>query len=137
MAEFIVHILYKNHRGSRREMDIPCATLEQAQDTLEKMSEAIKADPFDTFLYGLIKGERLQEQIQEQPTEPTHYKITAKSLSGGYYSALIPITADLDEALDRVDADLKIIGIEKVTRRVVAGVTGLTTSRLHARSLNQ
>lgn len=135
MAEYIVRILYRNHRNSRREMNIPCETLAEAQETLARLTEQIKADIFDTFVDGWIIGEKPVEQEQAKPTEPTHYKLTAKSISGGYYTAVLPITEDLDKAIDSMAEDLMLIGIERICLPVKEA-TSMTRTRLHRRLSN-
>ena len=129
MATYIVEIGYKTPTGSRQEHRIECCTLEQAEQVRNEQVEIIKNDAWLELRYSHIKINEPAGMVQ--PATPTHWKITAKSFSGGYYSALVPITADLDAALDKIDDDLKIIGIEKVIRPPVG--TGITTSRLHTR----
>lgn len=135
MAKYEVQILYRNHRNSRREINIPCDTLTEAQDTLARYTKIIEDDLFDTFVSGRIKGEKPAEQEQAKPTEPTHYKLTAKGISGGYYTAVLPITEDLDKAIDSMEDDLMLIGIERI-HLPVKGATSMTNTRLHRRLSN-
>jgi hypothetical protein len=135
MAEYIVQIGYRTSTGAKQEMTFPCDSLEQAEQTREEWAQKINDDPWDRLLYAHIKGKTPEEKAQEQPTEPTHYKLTAKGISGGYYTAVLPITEDLDKAIDSMEDDLILIGVERISLPVKKA-TSMVRTRLHMRLSN-
>jgi hypothetical protein len=111
--KMIVH--YRAYTGSRRSIERCFSSYEEAKSEMLKTCETLEAEDYKN-VWGKVVGEKPQEAVsQETSQEPTHYRIIAKDMFGAFVSSLLPINEDLQAALDRMDKDLKLIDVYKVT----------------------
>ena len=87
--------------------------MEEAKAALQKKMDELDDDGF-VHIEGTVNRITPKEE-QETSQEPTHYKIVAKDMFGGWVCSLLPINEDLQAALDKMDEDLKLVDIYKVT----------------------
>lgn len=110
----VVH--YRTYTGSRRSIEQGFNSYEEARCELIKTCDELEEQGYYR-IWGTVEGEKPQEATTQEapPQSHTHYKIVAKDAFGAYCSTLLPISEDLQAALDNMDEDLKLIDVYKVT----------------------
>lgn len=110
-----LEITYRDHRGTRRTMWDAFSTLEDAQKESRKIVDLLEDEDAYNIVVRIIKPVEPATQTQDVAQEATHYKIVAMDEFGGYVSAYLPISEDIDAALDRIENGLKLIDVYRVT----------------------
>lgn len=112
-----LEITYRDHRGTRRTMWDAFSTLEEAQEESRRMVDLLEGEDAYNVVVRIIKP--VQDQIRNEAAQEaqgaTHYKIVAMDEFGGYVSAYLPISEDIDAALDKIENGLKLIDVYRVT----------------------
>lgn len=109
-----LEITYRDHRGARRTMWDAFSTLKEAQEESRRMLDLLEDDDAYNIVVRIIKP--VQDQIRNEAAQgATHYKIVAMDEFGGYVSAYLPISEDIDAALDKIENGLKLIDVYRVT----------------------
>lgn len=112
--EYRLEITYRDHRGARRTSMETFNTLEEAQKESRRILDLLEEDDAYNVVVRIIKP--VQEQTRKEAAQTaTHYKIVAKDEFGGYVSAYLPISEDIDAALDKMENGLKLIDVYMVS----------------------
>jgi hypothetical protein len=111
-ARYLVQVIYHTYNGSRREYQALCEAKETADLKLALKVGELEADDYHIIYAGVRDLDPVPKEQQMQQIE--HYRLTAKDQFGQRCQALLPTTEDLHKALESMDWDLKLIGIERV-----------------------